>query len=139
MENASKALIIAGAILLAILIISLGILIYNQASGVATENSMDEVSIQTFNNKFLQYAGKQKGAAVRALLSQISASNASEGANGHQVKTNPEDVNTASIKTGETYTVTVTIDDTSGYVSNIKIEGEGVTPDTDTDTDTDTP
>ena len=31
MENASKALIIAGAILLAILIISLGILIFSQA------------------------------------------------------------------------------------------------------------
>ena len=31
MENASKALIIAGAILLAILLISLGIMIYNQA------------------------------------------------------------------------------------------------------------
>ena len=31
MENASKALIIAGAILLAILIISLGLIVYNQA------------------------------------------------------------------------------------------------------------
>ena len=31
MENASKALIIAGAILLAILLISLGIMIFNQA------------------------------------------------------------------------------------------------------------
>ena len=34
MENASKALIIAGAILLAILIISLGIMIYQQASSI---------------------------------------------------------------------------------------------------------
>ena len=32
MENASKALIIAGAILLAILIIALGVYIYQQAS-----------------------------------------------------------------------------------------------------------
>ena len=43
MENASKALIIAGAILLAILIISLGIMIYNQASGVVNNNAMSEV------------------------------------------------------------------------------------------------
>ena len=31
MENASKALIIAGAILLSILLISLGLIVYNQA------------------------------------------------------------------------------------------------------------
>ena len=37
MENASKALIIAGAILLAILIISLGILIYK-------ENNQEQLS-----------------------------------------------------------------------------------------------
>ena len=52
MENASKALIIAGAILLAILIISLGILIYNQASGVVNNNAMSEVETQNFNQKF---------------------------------------------------------------------------------------
>ncbi|MEI3356131.1 MAG: hypothetical protein V8R81_03530 [Clostridia bacterium] len=57
MENASKALIIAGAILLAILIISLGIMIYNQASGVVNNNSMTEVEVTTFNQKFEQYLG----------------------------------------------------------------------------------
>ena len=126
MENASKALIIAGAILLAILIISLGILIYNQASGVATENSMDEVAIQTFNNKFLQYAGDQKGAAVRALLAQVSASNASDS--DHQVDTTPADIDTASIDTGTTYSVKVEIDDATGYVNMITITGGTLTP-----------
>ena len=51
MENASKALIIAGAILLAILIISLGIMIYNQASGVVNNNSMSQVDISSFNQQ----------------------------------------------------------------------------------------
>ena len=126
MENASKALIIAGAILLAILIISLGILIYNQASGVVTDNSMDEVSIQTFNNKFLQYAGDQKGAAVRALLAQVSASNASDP--DHTVDTNPADIDTASIDMGTTYSVKVEIDDSTGYVDMITITGGSLTP-----------
>ena len=36
MENPSKALIIAGAILLAILLISLGIMIFNQEIGRAS-------------------------------------------------------------------------------------------------------
>ena len=76
MENASKALIIAGAILLAILIISLGIMIYNQASGVVNNNAMSEVDISSFNQKFMQYTGTNvRGSQVNALLSQISSNN----------------------------------------------------------------
>ena len=76
MENASKALIIAGAILLAILIISLGIMIYNQASGVVNNNAMSEVDISTFNQKFTQYEGDYiRGAQVNALLDQVRSNN----------------------------------------------------------------
>ena len=76
MENASKALIIAGAILLAILIISLGIMIYNQASGVVNNNAMSEVDISSFNQKFEQYTGTNvRGAQVNSLLSQIQTNN----------------------------------------------------------------
>ena len=72
MENASKALIIAGAILLAILIISLGILIYNQASGVVNNNAMSEVETQNFNQKFTQYEGNSvRGTTVRALYQAV--------------------------------------------------------------------
>ena len=73
MENASKALIIAGAILLAILIISLGIMIYQQASGVVNNNSMTEVDVSTFNSKFEQYLGANvRGAQVNALINTIN-------------------------------------------------------------------
>ena len=126
MENASKALIIAGAILLAILIISLGILIYNQASGVVTNNSMDEVSIQTFNNKFLQYAGEQKGSAVRSLISQVEASNAADSSLGDvELKyegaglSDKDDVNA-----GTTYTVTIATDSGTGLVDTVTIKKE---------------
>ena len=114
MENASKALIIAGAILLAILIITLGILIYNQASGVVTNNSMDEVSIQTFNNKFLQYAGEQKGSAVRSLLSQVNASNATDGTPGTVTVEYEDSVTEASIQAGDTYEVKIKMDSSTG-------------------------
>ena len=75
MENASKALIIAGAILLAILIISLGILIYNQAAGIANGNAMSEVKITQFNTQFTQYEGRQSGSTVRALLQKVISNN----------------------------------------------------------------
>lgn len=76
MENASKALIIAGAILLSILIISLGILIFNQASGVINNNAMSEVEISSFNQKFTQYEGTSvRGSQVNALQNQIVQNN----------------------------------------------------------------
>ena len=79
MENASKALIIAGAILLAILIISLGILIYNQASSVVQDNAMSQVETQQFNQQFTQYEGTRvRGSTVRALYQAVLANNVAQ-------------------------------------------------------------
>ena len=78
MENASKALIIAGAILLAILIISLGILIYNQASGIVNGNTMDSVEISEFNTQFTQYEGTKSGTQVRSLAQVVLSNNVSQ-------------------------------------------------------------
>ncbi len=123
MENASKALIIAGAILLAILIISLGILIYNQASSVVTDNSMDEVAISTFNNKFTNYAGSQRGSTVRALVQQVNASNAAkENASRQITLSGVSDI--SSIDTGAMYTVKIeysTSGSNNGLVNKITI------------------
>ena len=52
MENASKALIIAGAILLSILLISMGIIVYRNASSTINSADMSETETQTFNGKF---------------------------------------------------------------------------------------
>ena len=89
MENASKALIIAGAILLAILIISLGIMIYNQAAGVVNNNSMSEVEIQEFNQKFTQYEGTRvRGATVNSMLQSVLANNTSQDDNQRKISVN---------------------------------------------------
>ena len=79
MENASKALIIAGAILISILLISLGILIYNQATNITNGQQMSEVEVSSYNSKFTQYEGdKVTGTQVRALINQVNTSNSSE-------------------------------------------------------------
>ena len=86
MENASKALIIAGAILLAILIISLGILIYNQASSVVQDNAMSTVEIQQFNQQFTQYEGSSvRGSTVRALYQAVLSNNVSQDSDTRRV------------------------------------------------------
>ena len=52
MENASKALIIAGAILLSILIIGLGMTIYQKASGAMSGADLGGTQVQTYNAEF---------------------------------------------------------------------------------------
>ena len=69
MENASKALIMAGAILIAILIISLSILIFTRFQTAAEqETNMDKEMIQSFNSKISPYLGTISSTQVNALL-----------------------------------------------------------------------
>ena len=137
MENASKALIIAGPILLAILIISLGIMIYNQASGVVNNNAMSEVDINSFNQKFTQYQGSNiRGAQVNSLLDQVRTNNITyQDDTSRQVAIKSAltgGVATENVlggsstytkaQTGTTYTVTCSMDSKSGLVNSITIK-----------------
>lgn len=74
MENASKALIIAGSVLLAILIIGLGIYIVN-VSSVDMESTKNKVSNDVFNNKYLIYEGVQRGKKIKEVLTMIAIEN----------------------------------------------------------------
>ena len=72
MENASKALIIAGAILLSILIIALGMRVYNSANAAVAGADLSDTEVQAFIAKFESYDGPQKGSSVRALISAVN-------------------------------------------------------------------
>jgi len=81
MENASKALLIAGAVLIVILLIGIGMLIYSRSTGVVqtASDSMSSQEIQAFNSQFELYRGEQKGSAVKRLIATVIASNANYG------------------------------------------------------------
>ena len=139
MENASKALIIAGAILLSILIISLGIMIFNQASGVVDSNAMDEVAVSSFNQKFQQYEGNNvRGANVNALINTIIQNNLTNaGDSSKQIvittstsnwngtaygsATTAQTTKSGSAMTGKSYKVEFEADTKSGYITKVKI------------------
>ena len=138
MENASKALIIAGAILLAILIISLGIMIYQQAAGVVNSNAMSGVEIQQFNSQFTQYEGTNvRGAQVNALLQLIQQNNVQyqddttkqitvkDNATQWQTGNKPSETITqsgyAKANTGATYNVTSKTNEKTGLINEITI------------------
>ena len=75
MENASKALIIAGAILLSILIIAIGMFIYNSAQSTIADSmtSFSTQEIEAFNNNFESYKGNQTGSNVNSLITRLIA------------------------------------------------------------------
>ena len=126
MENASKALIIAGALLISILIISLGVIIYQQAAGVINNNSMSELEVTQFNEPFESYVGKNiRGANVKALINKIKTSNSTyQGDDSKTISLDGGGTVTsldATIKTGSTYDVSISLKTSGGLVSKIKI------------------
>lgn len=73
MENASKALIIAGAILLSILIIAIGMYVYSSAQSTINSSltQMSSSEKGAFNSTFTGYQGNQTGSQVKALIGDL--------------------------------------------------------------------
>ena len=126
MENASKALIIAGAILLAILLISLGIIVFTQAQDTISNSGMSQAEVQTFNNQFLKYEGSQKGTLVKSMVQEVLAVNANGSGFNVTIKKGGSDTetitDTASIINSNTYTVKLSYG-TDGRVNKIDVSG----------------
>ena len=85
MENASKALIIAGAVLLSILIIAIGMAIYNGAAGnvESAASGMTQQDIQAYNGRFENYIGTNiRGSQVKSLISLLNTTNQANSNDG---------------------------------------------------------
>lgn len=139
MENASKALIIAGSILIAIMIISLGIYIFKQYSSFAKENAdLSEQEISAFNSKITSYLGEGiSGSQVNALLQYCLANNMSAQQSGETYKcitvtqktnkTNKDELvgknsdKYKKVETGKFYTVEGTSND-NGLITSITVQ-----------------
>lgn len=117
MENASKALIIAGAILLSILIIALGVYIFNMAKSSVNTDTLDSLDISTFNSQFTQYEGDQLGSSVKSLLTAIIASNnTNSDAEDRLIEVTYDNTEGPSTMSSYATTYTITVD-TVGDVS----------------------
>lgn len=76
MENASKALIIAGAILVSIMIIGLGVVILNNVRDTITGADLHSEEAQANNEKFVSLLGQNRSASeVKGLINQIRSNN----------------------------------------------------------------
>lgn len=140
MENASKALLIAGAILVCILLIGIGMLVYQSAQGTISEavSQMNSQEKEAFNSQFSQYAGNNRsGSQVKALLQKVSSNNVTnEGVDGKVVSVSFDstgagnNVKAPEQKTGATDTKII-----SGYITNVNTAKNYQVFCTDTDSD----
>lgn len=132
MENAVKALLIAAAVLVAILIISLGLVVYNRASEtVNSAGDLSEYQIQQFNEKFLKYEGiSVTGAEVNAMLQTVFNHNQNQDDTSTCVEvtgsaevsaSNTLDAAPTKVPTAGRYSITCTIDPDSKLVTTITV------------------
>ena len=137
MENASKALIIAGAILISILIIGLGVFIYQQAQSTVSKANLNSPEAQAQNQQFENYFGDKRSAQEVKQLCTTVRSNNITGETGDETKKvwlvydnafkTPSEISKL-VKAGKTYDVNVANDkaDDKGDISSSDLPG-GVT------------
>lgn len=78
MENASKALLIAGAILICILLIAIGMYIYNSAQGTiqTAAGQMGQQDKEMYNSMIRKYLGNsKKGSDVKQMIEDVISQN----------------------------------------------------------------
>lgn len=132
MENATKALLIAAAVLIAILIISLGLVVYNTSAETVNQANLSQQEVQAANEKFARYNGQNKrGSEVNAMLqtvlnANIDATAANETSRQVQVTGDIQLAkNATSIQkqadTSGIYTIEVKYNGAGGLVSEIKV------------------
>lgn len=147
MENASKALLIAASVLIVILLIGVGMVIFNSIGSTTDQvgSQADAMAIQTFNGNFDAYEGSAVSASnVKSLINKVDANNINSSnkvrlfgekitVNGKQYET----IKTSGIINSHKYTVAITKHETSGcecghtntstgYICRIKIVDNNV-------------
>jgi hypothetical protein len=145
MENASKALIMAGSILIAILIISLSIYTFKKFSEEAKPD-FTKAEIGEFNSQILPFIGQRvAGAQVNSMIDKIrvlNISNVNEGKptiqvdfpNGGLTRNGTFDTsmgNAKRVNTGHFYIVSIAEEDgfsSFGTISHIIVENPDEAP-----------
>ncbi|MBQ7410879.1 MAG: hypothetical protein IJW20_05820 [Clostridia bacterium] len=79
MGNDTKSLLISGAVCVVVLIISIGMFIYNNAASSTYEgmSKFTEQEVNTFNSKFTMYEGVQNGTTVKNLIAILVSNSTS--------------------------------------------------------------
>lgn len=127
MENATKALLIAAAVLVAILIISLGLVVYNMAEeSVNNNSSLSAQEIQAFNDQFTQYEGDNvRGTRVNSLLKTALNNNITQQQEGNEGKIVSITAKSCTVAINLSEKTMVKADSSKMYKVVVKLDGPG--------------
>lgn len=114
MDNASKALIMAGAILISIAIVGVGVFIFSSTSSITNsgQQQIDAAAAQMANSTLRQYEGSRvRGSTVTEFIEYVKVLNKN--------KTYPKDITLSGTTSGLTanayYSVLLSDTDSDGY------------------------
>lgn len=130
MENATKALLIAAAVLIVIIIISLGVYVVGMGNDQMQqgEQALSDLEINSFNATYQNYEGTSvAGSRVNSLLKTVFNHNLTESDETRKI-TVDGDVSLSAdaeqqvtVGTGKRYSVVCNQDKNSGLITSITI------------------
>ena len=126
MENASKALLIVGAVLVTLVILGVGISLFTALAGNANSyrSTISDVKIQKFNNNFTPYIGEDNITA-HEIVTLINLANEQEYKVDVKVKRLHYDINYTTSEEfiskyqNNTFSCTGTLYDAEGRITRI--------------------
>lgn len=127
MENATKALIIAGAVAVSLLILSLGMYFYKQATSGVNLDKLSQAQKDEFNQDFTKYEGNSvAGMNVNELIQKVIRSNTDEVAeeSGKYITLKVDNNVYAEVKDGAANSTNVK-KVLSGYTYKVVVEDKG--------------
>lgn len=131
MENASKALLFAAGILIAIILISVAVYIVSmsQEATKGVGSTMSEMQLMQFNQKFTTYEGVRTGSQIKSLVEAINASNVENDGTDLIVEISGDGIDNSGAPNNNKFTggtakkYKVAIDKVDGAVKTITIKG----------------
>lgn len=134
MENATKALLIAAAVLIVIIIISLGVYVVGMGQDQLDqgEQALSTLEINTFNSTYENYEGTSvAGSRVNSLIKNVYQHNLTESDDTRKITidgavTLAADATTQpTVGTGKRYSVVCNYDKNSGLITSITVTEVG--------------
>lgn len=132
MDNASKALIMAGAILISIAIVGVGVYIYSTVSGTADSvgSSMGAIEANQMNAQLATYANKRvKGSTVLSFMELVTTYNTNK-AFPKDVEAKTGSLAASDISNNQYYEIELSDTNSDGYYDQYNVESytAGATP-----------
>ena len=128
MENATKALLIAAAILIAIVLVSIGVFVLRQGQDAMGTINMNETEVLAFNSRLTTYEGTIRGSNLKSLKQRVDLVNKDlelKGAKAIKITELEAVLNSSDFSTAKYYTVDMSSEglrDNMGLIQEIKVK-----------------